>query len=210
MSRAHFLPAIPVASLVLQCVACSGATQGSAQGPSLSFDHSLGEGKRDEESEPRSPRTKSAAKTAPADSAVRRKSDVPDPEPLKLDTQWEYQLAYDAGKVRVKSVDKKKFEEPMLTARRYGRFAIELWIGRELVDRVRFDFPLVHPEPHDEAPGSSGSPISLSAKAHSEQTVLVPASPRATRAVLVDSSNGQVDELQWPPDRPMGPNDPAD
>ena len=37
-----------------------------------------------------------------------------------------------------------------------GRFALELWIGRELIDRVRFDFPLIAAE---ETPGVTRRPL---------------------------------------------------
>ncbi len=43
------------------------------------------------------------------------------------------------------------YPNPVVTARRMGRYAIELWIGQELIERVRFDFPLTAA---DEAPPS--------------------------------------------------------
>jgi len=90
-----------------------------------------------------------------------------------------------------------------------GRYAVELWIGRELVERVRFDFPVTAA---DEPRTSPRRPLTevpqLGAEARVIQRVLVPESPRATRAVLVDRATEQVIELPWPPDRPL--NGPAD
>ena len=48
-------------------------------------------------------------------------------------------LYYERGEVRVLGVAAREFSQPVVTARSMGRYAIELWIGHELVDRVRFD-----------------------------------------------------------------------
>jgi hypothetical protein len=192
--------------------ACASTPRSEPQGPQLSFEHSLGEGTGDDDGQPEASPSGPTAAAPNARSKTDRseRSEVSDPEPLLLDAQWEYRMAYETGQVRVTSVRRKRFQQPIATARRYGRYAIELWIGRELVDRVRFDFPLVHSETPGGPQAGSQTAISLSAGAHSEQTVLVPASPRATRAVLVDSENGKVLKLAWPPDRPMGPDPSVD
>jgi hypothetical protein len=131
---------------------------------------------------------------------------LPDPKALRLARQWEYEIVHDRGEVRVESVTERNFSQPVVTARRMGRYAIELWIGKELVERVRFDFPLLaaeevksgrrHPlkEPPSFAPGAVVS-----------RRVLVPASPRATRAVLVDRATGWTLGLDWPPHEPVPP-----
>jgi hypothetical protein len=83
-----------------------------------------------------------------------------------------------------------------------GRFAFELWIGRELIDRVRFDFPMTSADP---APSERKRPLdeppTFSAGADVDRTILVPATPRATRAVLVDRGTQKTTELPWPPDQ---------
>jgi hypothetical protein len=210
MFHARFLAGLLASLTVVTFTGCSGA-RAEAQGPSVYFDLALGEVTGDGEAKGSAAAAAPNADERPAMVHEKRAaSEAKDPEPLSLEAQWEFKLAYDAGEVRVTSVIPRRFAQPMETPRRYGRFSIELWIGHELVDRVRFDFPLVHPETHNGPPRSGGSPISLSAGAHSEQTVLVPASPRATRAVLVDDTNGQELELEWPPDRPMGPKGSGD
>jgi hypothetical protein len=124
-----------------------------------------------------------------------------------LARQWEYELLYDCGEVSVTQVRPLLFEQPVATARRMGRYAVELWIGRELIDRVRFDFPGLAVE----APPPSGprrpldEPPTLAAGAVVARTILVPASPRATRAELVDRATGQRMRLPWPPDDPLDP-----
>jgi len=127
---------------------------------------------------------------------------VPDPAPLALREQWQYALLYQGGEVTVEHVEKRTSPKPVTTLRHMGRFALELWIGHELVDRVRFDFPLIAAE---ETPATGRRPLhdapSLGPHAIARISVLLPASPRATRLVLVDRASGKLQDLPWPPDR---------
>jgi hypothetical protein len=127
---------------------------------------------------------------------------APDPEPLALREQWQYALLYEGGNVSVEHTEKRTSPKPVSTVRRMGRFSLELWIGHELIDRVRFDFPLIAAE---DTPGSTRRPLhdapSLGPHAVARISVLVPASPRATRLVLVDRATGKAQEFPWPPDR---------
>lgn len=112
--------------------------------------------------------------------------------------QYELRLAYQSGDVTVEAVRAMIFRQPVVTARNMGRFAVELWIGRELIDRVRFDFPLLTVEepaalkkrPLREPP-SFGGKLAV--------TILVPASTRVRRAVVLDRATGRETELTWPP-----------
>ena len=125
---------------------------------------------------------------------------LPDPPPLVLAEQWEYELRFDGGKVSIASVRRIRLARPVATARRIGRYAIELWIGEELVDRVRFDFPgLAGEQPSADGPQSLREPPRFAAGAHVSRKVRVPASPRATRAILVDRATGRETPLKWPP-----------
>ncbi|MEO7033767.1 MAG: hypothetical protein ABI548_07785 [Polyangiaceae bacterium] len=127
---------------------------------------------------------------------------APDPEPLRLAEQWQFSMLYQGGNASVERVEKRTLTKPITTARRMGRFALELWIGHELIDRARFDFPLIAAE---EAPGVTRRPLhdppSFGPHAIARLTVLVPNSPRATRLVLVDRATEKSQELPWPPDR---------
>jgi hypothetical protein len=108
---------------------------------------------------------------------------------------------YQKGAVHVASVRKIDLAKPVATSRRIGRFAIELWIGRELVDRVRFDFPLLATEgaPAEGVRKPVQEPVRLGPGAESRQRVTVPDSDRATFAVLVDRLSGASTPLDWPP-----------
>jgi hypothetical protein len=135
---------------------------------------------------------------------------APDPEPLRLAEQWQYALLYADGAASVERVEKHTLPKPAPTPRRMGRFALELWIGHELIERVRFDFPLIAAE---ETPGVTRRPLhdapSLAPHATARISVLVPASPRATRLVLVDRATEKFQELPWPPDVEPSPAPPV-
>jgi hypothetical protein len=129
-----------------------------------------------------------------------RLATAPDPLPLLTANQWEYVFAYSKGVVRVTTVHRVVLKQAIATARRFGRFAVELRIGPELVDRVRFDFPLLG---GDAPPTGPQHPLHEGARfgpgADTSQRVLIPDSERATTAVLVDRLTGQSTPLDWPP-----------
>jgi len=182
--------------------ACSNATyNGGNQGPTLSMPAHFAEGKG--KGDPEASDAGSDARELMGAAAMVQSQ--PDPEALRVARQFEYSVTYDHGKVRVDKVRGVRFPKPVVTARNMGRFAIELWIGHELVERVRFDFPLVAAE---EVPRGKRHPLheppSFAAGIVVTQTVLVPASERATRAVLLDRATGVKQELPWPPDAPLG------
>jgi len=221
------------ALLVSTVLGCSGGRASSSPSelsPGVVFPHAIAEGHGDDpepgaERLPKPP-TGPVASAAPSASAAQPVGSAaadaapapsasasapaggpPDPEPLRLSDQWEYDLLYDAGKLVVSATRARHFKAPVVTARRIGRFAIELWIGRELVERVRFDFPGLGLEsPPDEIQGTRKPlypPANFSKGVHVRQTVLVPAAPRARRAVLLDRATGESQPLPWPPDQPL-------
>lgn len=126
-------------------------------------------------------------------------NDPPDPAPLRTREQYEYTLRFEDNAIRLVGVRAVRFPQPVVTARRMGRYALELWIGRELIERVRFDFPLLAAVPEGngvrhslyETPALTGGPYTV--------TVLVPASERARSARLVDRAARRQAELTWPP-----------
>lgn len=149
--------------------------------------------------EPASSPASSAPRPAPPPAPPPPRGSQPDPEPLRQAEQYEYELEWNEGELNVLSVTSRKFPKPVVTARKIGRFAIELWIGSELVERVRFDLPLLGAE--ETGPGNSARPAppSLEKGARVRQRVLVPAAERARRAVLVDRATSKETPLPWPP-----------
>ncbi len=152
------------------------------------------------------PRDAGSPGASSSDAEASPPGSLPDPKALRLARQWEYELVYERGEVSVESVTERNFSQPVVTGRRMGRYAIELWIGKELVERVRFDFPLLAAE---EVGSGRRHPLkeppNFAAGAVVSRRVLVPASPRATRAVLVDRATGRTLTLDWPPHEPTPP-----
>lgn len=184
-------------SIVILVAACSSARYGASEtgAPSVTFPARFAEGAGDADG---GSAPLSDAATAPAARAP--SSFAPDPVPLTEAIQWEYALDYSKGVLRVRSVRRVELRQAVPTARRMGRFAFEIWIGKELVDRVRFDFPLLAA---DAPPEGVRRPLHEQArfgpKAETQARILVPASDRATRALIVDRQTGAVTEVPWPP-----------
>ena len=192
-------------------VACSVARYNRERGPEVEFPAHILERPASDAGKAR-PRDAGAASDAALGDAGAQvlahkpTGSLPDPDPLRLARQWQYTLLYNRGKVSVQSVKGLRFSHPVVTARNMGRYAIELWIGHELIDRVRFDFPLVAAEvPQHGRRQPIQEPPTLAAGAVVTRQVLVPASTRATRAVLVDRASGVRQPLPWPPDHPLPP-----
>jgi hypothetical protein len=189
--------------VILDLVGCGAARPNDPDqpGPQLVFPAHFAEGDNEEEARRRE------AKQPAEKPAEPPKGSQPDPEPLRQKEQYEYELAYVRGEVSVTKVRPVTYEQPVVTARRIGRFAIELWIGQELVDRVRFDFPMTAAdEPVAQGRERLSAAPNLGEGASVTHLVLVPAAPRARRALLVDRATNAVIELPWPPDRvPIAP-----
>jgi len=131
--------------------------------------------------------------------------DLPDPEPLSQRARWSYPIVYDRGQIRVGQPEPMCLPRPQPTPRRIGRFAFELWVGRELIDRVRFDFPLLASE---EPPTGPRRPLRETPRfapgAHVSVTLGVPASERASAARILDRATGESIAVTWPPRSPDG------
>lgn len=119
----------------------------------------------------------------------------PDPLPLVERSQWVFDLRWDRGEVWLLGVAGMQLQAPQATPRAMGRFALELFEGRALVERVRFDFPLL-------GAGDPDATISLTNKLRTRIGVVFPATRRGTRLELVDRATGRRWSLAWPPSAP--------
>ena len=195
-----------VVAFVTACASARSPTATEAT-PGVVFPMHLGEGHGDGAlGEP--PSTASAAPpvpvtpaappepTAPPQTAA---SDPPDPTPLRQAEQYEYTFRYEQGHVTLVGLRAVRFPKPVVTARHIGRFALELWIGRELVDRVRFNFPLLGSDEPRKGPRPLHEPPTMTAGPFTAR-VLVPASSRARSARLVDRATREEGRLVWPPE----------
>lgn len=126
--------------------------------------------------------------------------DLPDPPALAARRQWSFPIEYDRGTLRVGAPQFRCLPRPVATARRIGRYAFELWLGRELIERVRFDLPLLAAEAPRSGPRRAlHDPPRFAPGARVSTAVQVPASDRANRARLLDRATGESIEVPWPP-----------
>jgi hypothetical protein len=125
---------------------------------------------------------------------------APDPLPRASRQNWVFDLSARAGKITLERVKSITYEKPAETPRVMGRYALELYIGRELLDRVRFNVPLMGAE----------SPIGNRnnfPKPRFDQgvTARVQArmadNARAAYLLLVDRDTGDTQKFFWPPER---------
>jgi hypothetical protein len=123
---------------------------------------------------------------------------APDPTPLVTRHQWVIDLRYRSGSVTYGGARRVELPSAIGTPRMMGRFAIELYVGKQLLDRVRFDFPLLGADDFAGERRRWDSPPSFARKLSTQAAVMIPHSERATRAVLVDRATGGAWFLPWP------------
>jgi len=122
----------------------------------------------------------------------------PDPEALVERNQWVFDLRWDRGDVWLLDAHALTLAAPQATPRAMGRFALELFEGAGLVERVRFDFPFLGAIDTG-GDGGSGSAFSFTQKLRTRIGVVFPATRRGTRLELVDRATGRRWSVPWPP-----------
>jgi hypothetical protein len=129
-----------------------------------------------------------------------------DPAPMVEKSQWIFDLRWDRGEVWLLGVQPLELPMPRETARAMGRFALELYEGPALIERTRFDFPLLG----SFIPGDGGRPAaSFSQNLRTRIGVVFPATSRGTRLELWDRATNRRWSLPWPPTSPPSPTSPA-
>jgi hypothetical protein len=118
----------------------------------------------------------------------------PDPVPMVTRDQYVFDLRFRSGEVFLVGVREEQLPEAAATARAFGRFALELYEGAALIERVRFDFPFLGAGVGIDD-GGMFSPMKL----HTRIGVFFPKTPRGTRLVLVDRASETSYPLAWPP-----------
>ncbi|WP_437504484.1 hypothetical protein [Sorangium sp. So ce1099] len=124
---------------------------------------------------------------------------APDPAVQPSEKQWVFEVQYAKGRGSVARARPVKLDKAAATARVMGRFAIELYVGRELLDRVRFDVPLT-----GDAPERSSNILlrrpTFDEGVTSRLRVQMADNPRASWAKLVDRKTGVEERFLWPPE----------
>jgi hypothetical protein len=119
-----------------------------------------------------------------------------DPAPIVARSRWIFDLRWDSGDVWLLGVRVEELPSPRATPHAMGRFAIELYEGPTVIERVRFDFPLLGAAEPDAG-------VSLSRRLRTSIGVYVPVTSRGTRLLLVDRATSSRWELPWPPREPI-------
>lgn len=133
---------------------------------------------------------------------------TPDPPVRATTKHWQLDLTFDHGKVSIDKVTALTLKSPESSKRVMGRFALELWVGKELLDRVRFDVPLLGDQ-RVQGRGFPFKPVTFDAL-KAKVSVQIADSPRAAYVVLLDRAADEPDyalkktnlplKLAWPPD----------
>jgi hypothetical protein len=136
----------------------------------------------------------SRALDAGAPPPVHLTASPPDPPPLREREQWVFDLRWNRGAVSLVATSKVEEAAAMPTPRVMGRFALELFEGPTLVERLRFDFPLLAVDDPDA--GWESLP-SFAPKLRTHIAITFPATSRGNRLELVDRETGRRWPLPW-------------
>jgi hypothetical protein len=124
---------------------------------------------------------------------------APDPPTQASRRQWNVDLVAHGGKVAAERATSIMLDRPAETPRVMGRFALELYIGRELLDRVRFNVPLMGGEVSVGNRNRRTRPrFEDNVTAH--LSARISDNPRASYLLLVDRETGDTQKLEWPPE----------
>lgn len=121
----------------------------------------------------------------------------PDPPALSEREQWVFVLRWSKNEPYLVSIQKTDMGAPHPTPRVMGRFALELYEGPTLIERARFNFPMLGgPETPD---AGFMTPPRLEPGLTTRIGVFFPATSRGTRLELWDRATDRRWPLPWPP-----------
>jgi hypothetical protein len=169
--------------LALALVSCGGVQLGDGGPLRVELPGEAPEEKKaDPEPTPAAPAPSAAPVTTKAVT-----TDPPDPPAQSASEQLDLFLVFERGTLLFERSESVTLKTAELTSRRLGRFAVELFDERGLIERVRFDFPLLA----DEA--DAGVEKGL----RSEVRVRVPVLPEVTKLRVLDRKTRKVLDLDW-------------
>jgi hypothetical protein len=122
-----------------------------------------------------------------------------DPPAHSSEKQWVFDVVYDKGASSIASARSATAKKPIATPRQMGRFALEFWVGKELLDRVRFDVPLLGDDEGERDPKRPFKKPTFS-RVTAKLKIQMADHPRATILAFVDRSTGETRRYFWPPD----------
>lgn len=134
------------------------------------------------------------------DAATAPPKPAADPKPLTTRERWLFDLRWQADQPRLVGVQRADSPTPVSTPRVFGRFALELYEGTTLIERVRFDFPLLGADDGRDAGSSARS--ALEKNLSTRIGVYFPHTPRGDKLELWDRKSERRWSLAWPPAQP--------
>lgn len=123
----------------------------------------------------------------------------PDPPTHTVRKQWVFDVVITHGKASIEKTRGVALAKPVETARSTGRFALELHIGNQLLERTRFNVPMMGDEPpvrSKKRPFRAPSLDDVSTRVSAQ----LADNPRATYLLLVDRITGEEQRFDWPPE----------
>ena len=115
----------------------------------------------------------------------------PDPTPLFTDAVFVLTVKFDKGVVSIVKVRHEKLPAKVALERRFGRFAAELFSGPTLVERVRFDFPLINDDSTATEVYEKGLVVTVD--------VRIPDSDRPNKLEIWDRADDKRWKFDYPP-----------
>lgn len=127
---------------------------------------------------------------------------APDPPGHASVKQWVFDVRVQRGRPIIERARAATIAQAAETARVMGRYAIELYVGPELLDRVRFNVPLAGdgaPTPSDR-PKKNPFPRPRFDDISTRIRAQMADNPRGAHLALVDRATGSVERFEWPPE----------
>ena len=115
----------------------------------------------------------------------------PDPTPLAADAVFVLSVKFDKGNVTIAKVKHEKLAVKSAVERRMGRFAAELFSGPTLIERVRFDFPLINDDSKSAEVYEKGLNVTVD--------VRIPDSDRPNKLEIWDRATDKRWKFEYPP-----------
>lgn len=115
----------------------------------------------------------------------------PDPTPLVSDAVFVMSVRFHKGEVTTAKVRREKLPAKAAVDRHFGRFAAELYSGPTLVERIRFDFPLINDDSNAADVYAKGLDVTVDVK--------IPDSDRPNKLEIWDRSTDKRWKLEYPP-----------
>jgi len=115
----------------------------------------------------------------------------PDPTPLISDSVFVMSVRFDKGTISIDKTKRVTLGKKEALPRHMGRFAAELYVGPTLIERLRFDFPLISDDDNASESYAKGLNVVVEVK--------IPDSDRPTRLEIWDRATDKRWTFPYPP-----------